>query len=156
MCTKLDIYLVIVEFVSKLCSIVEHIHCLYSLYSRLTLSCHVLLCKSKSTKQKETIYIIIPHRYKSVCDQKTSHVRKTKLHVSIDRVLRGNKYHVSHYRLPPWQLSTSQLHRLNNMLNQFQKMFCCVCNFCIINNLWPLLQGDMKLCLPSDVIFLFG
>ena len=34
-------------------------------------------------------------------------------------------------------------------------MFCCVCNFGIINNLWPL-DGDMKLCLPSEVIFLEG
>jgi hypothetical protein len=46
MCTKLDIYLVIVEFASKLCSSVEHIYCHYSLYSReglLDLLYHVML-----------------------------------------------------------------------------------------------------------------
>ena len=41
----------------------------------------------------------------SVVSLKTSHVRKTKLHVSLDRVLRGNKYHVSRCRVPPWQPS---------------------------------------------------
>jgi hypothetical protein len=39
----------------------------------------------------------------SVISQKTLHVKKTKLHVSLDRALRGNKYHVSRCRVPPWR-----------------------------------------------------
>jgi hypothetical protein len=40
-----------------------------------------------------------------------------KLHVSLDRVLRGNTYHVSRYRVPHWRRPHRQLHKLNKMLN---------------------------------------
>ena len=48
----------------------------------------------------------------SVISYKTSHVRKTKLHVSLDRVLRGNKYHVFRCRVPPWRPPTGSTQRV--------------------------------------------
>ena len=33
----------------------------------------------------------------------TLHIRKTKLHVSLDHMLQGNKNHVSRCHMPPWQ-----------------------------------------------------